>query len=244
MDLDIFYRHYPSVESEVQEALDESLSPRGPELLYDLVAELGLPPGARMLDVGCGEGRHTARLAARFGFDVLGLDPVDAPGVHVAARATELPIATGSVDLIWCRDVLVHVTPLPRAYAEFRRVLRPGGRAVVYQMFGAPPDPDWLFATMGVVPANADPALTEESIAAAGLRVDQRIDLGSEWGEHAEERAPSRHLLHAARLLREPERYVERFGRATYEIALGDSLWHVYRMLGWLKPRAYVLSAA
>ena len=38
--------------------------------------------------------------------------------------------------------------------------------------------------------------------------------------------------------------YVERFGRATYDIALGDCLWHVYRMLGKLTPRIYVLSAA
>nr|WP_221377525.1 class I SAM-dependent methyltransferase [Actinoplanes polyasparticus] len=249
MDLDIFYRHYPAVEADVQAALDESLTPRGPDLLYDLVAALSLPPGARALDVGCGDGAHTTRLAARFGFRVTGIDPVAAPGVHAAGRATELPVASGSVDLIWCRDVLVHVTPLDRAYAEFRRVLRPGGRAVVYQMYGtallAPAEAEWLFPTMGVAPANADPATTEAAIAAAGLSVDQRIEPTSEWGEYAEEHsvnAPGRKLLHAARLLRAPEHYVQRFGRATYDIALGDCLWHVYRMLGKLTPRIYVLT--
>jgi len=165
MDLDIFYRHYPAVEADVQAALDESLSPRGPDLLYDLVAALALPPGARALDVGCGDGSHTTRLAARFGFTVTGVDPAN----------------------------------------------------------------------------------TEAAIAAAGLRVDQRIEPGSEWGEYAEEHsanAPGRKLLHAARLLRDPEHYVQRFGRATYDIALGDCLWHVYRMLGKLTPRVYVLSVA
>ncbi len=48
--------------------------------------------------------------------------------------------------------------------------------------------------------------------------------------EYAQERdgSPGRQLLHAARLLRDPARYVDRFGQAAYDIALGDCLWHVY----------------
>jgi hypothetical protein len=51
-----------------------------------------------------------------------------------------------------------------------------------------------------------------------------------------------RKLLHAARLLRDSERYRARFGGAAYEIMLGDCLWHVYAMLGKLKRRVYVLA--
>jgi hypothetical protein len=53
----------------------------------------------------------------------------------------------------------------------------------------------------------------------------------------------SRHLLHAARLLRDPERYVARFGKQNYDIKLGDCLWHVYRTIGKLSSRAYLFSA-
>jgi hypothetical protein len=54
------------------------------------------------------------------------------------------------------------------------------------------------------------------------------MEIGSEWGELAEEEngKPGRRLLWAARLLRDPERYVARFGRANYEVMLGDCLWH------------------
>ena len=55
------YDAYPRIEEEFSAVLDQSLDPRGPDLLYDLVAGLGLAPGAVALDVGCGEGRQ-ARL--------------------------------------------------------------------------------------------------------------------------------------------------------------------------------------
>jgi hypothetical protein len=51
-------------------------------------------------------------------------------------------------------------------------------------------------------------------------------------------------LLHAARLLRAPERYIAQFGQVAYDIKLGDCLWHIYRMIGKLSPRIYLLSAA
>ena len=255
------YDAYPRIEEEFSAALDESLRPRGPGQLLDLVAGLGLPPGAVALDVGCGEGGHALALHQRFGFHVTGIDPVsrhleiargaagagDPAFIHGTAEG--IPAGTGTVDLVWCRDVLVHSPDLPRAYAEFRRVLRPGGRAVIYQMLGTellePREAAWLFATMGVGPANADPAATEAAIAAAGLRIDQRLVIGTEWGEWAEEHRGQggRKLLHAARLRRDPDRYVGRFGRAAYDMMLGDSLWHVYALIGKLSRRVYVLSS-
>jgi hypothetical protein len=65
-------------------------------------------------------------------------------------------------------------------------VLRPGGRALVYQVFGTsglePQEAAWLWDTMGVVPASANVAGPEAAIAAAGLRTDECIALGTEWG--------------------------------------------------------------
>ena len=268
--LEDFYDAYPRVEEEFQSALDASLNPRGPEMLYDLVRDLRLPQGASVIDLGCGEGKHTLELASRFGFHVLGVDPVERH-IELAYEALEelavrqpelrgqvrfelgtaetIPAENASADLVWCRDVLVHVAALDQAYASCRRVLRDGGHMLVYQMFGTerlePREAAWLWATMGVAPESARPERTEAAIARAGFRVEQWIELGSEWGEWAEERADqgTRRLLHAARLLRAPERYIAQFGQAAYDVMLGDCLWHIYRMIGKLSPRIYLLSA-
>jgi SAM-dependent methyltransferase len=247
------YAEFPRIEEAFRAALDESLQPRGPELLYELVEGLGLPEGSLAVDVGCGDGRHSHRLAERFGFSVVGIDPFPPGDAATKVRflrgsAEALPVEDGTADLVWCRDVLVHVADLDRAYAELHRVLRDGGHALVYQPFATDRlesrEAEWLWQALDVVSSSADPARTEAAIAAAGLRVDEQIDLGSEWSEWSEEQsgAVGRKLLHAARLLRDPERYRNRFGDAAYEIMLGDCLWHVYSMIGKLERRVYVLA--
>ena len=68
-----------------------------------LVAELGLHPGMRVLDVGCGPGRHAHALRAR-GIDVVGIDISMAflraagPGWWVRGDARRLPFSGGSFD--------------------------------------------------------------------------------------------------------------------------------------------------
>jgi hypothetical protein len=76
----------------------------------------------------------------------------------------------------------------------------------------------------------------EEAIERAGLAIDERIDYQGEWGERSQERegTPGQRLLFASRLLREPDRYIRRFGQDNYDIMLGDCLWHVYRLIGKL----------
>jgi SAM-dependent methyltransferase len=269
------YDHYPRIEEEFQAALDESLNPRGPDVLYELVAHLGLPEEANVLDLGCGEGKHSIALAERFGFRVLGIDPVPrhhelanqrlaeaagtkrelgrlvsfAPGV-----AEELPLEDGSVDLIWCREVLVLVEGLEEAFRECRRVLREGGRMFIHDTFKTERlepeeagsfgvDPARIKATFGGSGLGADSKRIEAAFGAAGFEVAERIELSSEWGEFGQEQtgAAGRRLIHAARLLRDPKRYISRFGQAAYDIMLGDCLWHVYRMIGKLSGRVYVL---
>jgi SAM-dependent methyltransferase len=99
----------------------------------------GLPAG-RALDVGCGTGRHTARLAAD-GHDVVGIDP----SAEMLARARErlpgvefregsfaaLPAADGEAGVVVCALALSHVPSLGAPVAELARVLAPGGLLVV-----------------------------------------------------------------------------------------------------------------
>lgn len=103
--------------------------------LAELVASLALPPRARVLDIGAGEGSVLACLARRFELDAAGLD-LSAFAAEAAARAypeitwivangdRRLPVRDGALDLV------LSVTAR-RAPAEFARVLAAGGRALV-----------------------------------------------------------------------------------------------------------------
>jgi SAM-dependent methyltransferase len=107
-------------------------------VLERTIAGLGLPPGARILDAGCGSGRNMVELA-RHG-DVTG---VELSGTSVAlARAREvgevlegslmdMPFAPDSFDLAVCLDVIEHLEDDRGALQELRRVLAPGGVLLV-----------------------------------------------------------------------------------------------------------------
>jgi ubiquinone/menaquinone biosynthesis C-methylase UbiE len=97
-----------------------------------------LPAGSLVADVGCGPGRDTVRLREKglraHGFDLSHamLTARDVPG-QVRADLRALPLRDGALDGLWCVAVLLHVprAMIPAALAEFHRVLRPGGRAMI-----------------------------------------------------------------------------------------------------------------
>jgi ubiquinone/menaquinone biosynthesis C-methylase UbiE len=258
------YDEFPRIEDAFQAALDQSLHPRGPDLLFDIVGELALPRGASVIDLGCGDGEEAITLATRFGLDVHGVDPVPRnlevanqalsaapPAVRERVRfepgaAESIPAADASVDLIWCRESL-YFFDLDAAFAECRRVLRPGGRMLIYSNFATermePAEAASMWNTLETVPANSDPRHVEAAITRAGFEIERNIELGTQFGEYAAEHTgkPQQQLVHAARLLREPARYVAEFGRKNYDIMLADAVWHVYRMIGKLSSRIYLL---
>jgi malonyl-CoA O-methyltransferase len=100
----------------------------------------------RILDAGCGTGNAWRGLAARYpAARMIALDL--APGMlrqactavpwhqrllrrgplAVCGDLERLPLAGGSIDLAWSNLALQWVNALPRAFAEMRRVLAPGG---------------------------------------------------------------------------------------------------------------------
>jgi ubiquinone/menaquinone biosynthesis C-methylase UbiE len=96
---------------------------------------LPLKAGDRVLEVGCGQGHLTTRLAER-GVDVVGIDAnPNAPEVSGSDRvlhmmAEDLSFENGEFDAVVSVHAIEHIPPLDEALAEMARVLKPGGRAV------------------------------------------------------------------------------------------------------------------
>jgi ubiquinone/menaquinone biosynthesis C-methylase UbiE len=102
------------------------------DLEVELVERYGA--GKQLLEVGCGTGLildRTARFArTATGIDLSGgmLARAVQRGLHVAqASATDLPIATASVDVAYSFKVLAHIPDIAGALREMARVVRPGG---------------------------------------------------------------------------------------------------------------------
>jgi ubiquinone/menaquinone biosynthesis C-methylase UbiE len=115
-------------------------------------SRLPVQPGTRLLDLGCGAGRHAFE-AARRGAQVVALDTdhgelgqvaaiaaamaeageirVPASITAAAGDATRMPFPDGSFDMVIAAEVLEHIPADQSAINEIARVLRPGGIAAV-----------------------------------------------------------------------------------------------------------------
>ncbi|MEM9563697.1 MAG: class I SAM-dependent methyltransferase [Actinomycetota bacterium] len=253
-----------SVDGEaIHAVLDRSRQPAPAGQLNDLLGELGVRPGDRLLDIGGRDATHGLALAGRYGCVVTSVDPsrtnldrgrrlvaADPAGglVDLVAGAIEaIPVGDHAVDTVWCRDVLTHIRDLDRALAECRRVVRPGGPLVVYQTFATewmePGEAARLYPALAAVPERMAPHDLEAAAGRAGYDLTTRLVVGSQWREAWEEDGTGRtgeQLLLAARMLRAQDEMLGELGHDLYRLELANALWGVYQMIGKLEPRIYV----
>ena len=138
----------------------------GPRYRREALVRAGLIPGMRVLDVGVGTGLVAAQACRLTGDPALvtGIDP--SPGMMAASklpktmvllegRAESLPFPDNHFDFLSMGYALRHISDLGVAFAEFERVLKPGGRLCILEItqaqnrFGK-----WLLKTYmrGVIP--------------------------------------------------------------------------------------------
>jgi ubiquinone/menaquinone biosynthesis C-methylase UbiE len=132
------WRGYDSVAADYRRVLE----PRTALAAGDLVDLIGIPPGARVLDVGTGTGvaaRAAAAVAGEGGL-VVGIDPAPAMLAeavgrgaptsprYAAAEAIDLPFRDGAFGYVTACFVLSHFTRYETALFDMMRVLARGGR--------------------------------------------------------------------------------------------------------------------
>ena len=106
-----------------------------------ILAVLEPRPGCTLLDLGCGDGSLTDRVAERVQAGrKLGVETWEPFAARARDRGIEvfdvdlaqrLPFEDGSVDVVHSNQVIEHLSFTDHFVKEIRRVLRPGGQAVV-----------------------------------------------------------------------------------------------------------------
>ena len=169
------------------------------------IAWLGLSPSSRLLDLACGSGWPTLRIAEKTGCRMFGLDlhregianaQVSAKELRYEGRADfgqgdaaeRLPFEESSFDAITCIDAINHLPDRVRAFAEWRRVLKQGGLLLFTDpivLTGPITNKEIaVCASIGLfvfVPARLDEALLDK----AGFEVERMADRTHNMAENA-----------------------------------------------------------
>lgn len=170
--------------------------------LTDLVSgRLGITDGSRLIDVGCGRGTPALRVARQTGAEVVGVT-ISGKQVEWASKSAEaeglagqvsfqladamhMPFADGSFDSAYALESIIHMDRVT-ALKEIARVIKPGGRIALTDVYDRIPAPEgqpslmhflaqaWMMSPL--IGRDDYPALAE----AAGLRLVEVTDISEQ----------------------------------------------------------------
>ena len=113
--------------------------PGGPEQTGRLLDQARLRPGARVVDLGAGDGESVRLLRSR-GFDAVGVDKHAAPDVE-AGDLLRTRFEDGAFDAVMSECAFFVSGDVPGALREGARLLRPGGTLLLADVFFEDPEP-------------------------------------------------------------------------------------------------------
>ena len=207
---------------------------------------IGIAPGDRLLDLGCGQGRHAFE-ALRHGARVVALDreaaeckdtaamlaaltaegfPPFAAGWAVTGDGLDLPFPDGAFDRVIAAEVLEHVVDDRRAMDELARVLRPGGLLAVTVPRWLPERICWALAEDYHAPA----------VAGGHVRVYRRRQLRARLGDAGLATRTSHH----AHALHSPYWWLKCAVGVTNDEALPVRLYHRFLVWDIVRPHRWV----
>ncbi|MDN5744902.1 MAG: class I SAM-dependent methyltransferase [Nocardioidaceae bacterium] len=192
----------PELHYGVFEHADEPLRPATARLTNLMIEHAQLEPGLRLLDVGCGSGTQSCRLAQEHGLEVLGITTSEVGVEESRARAqsagvtgatfelrdgTDNGLPEASFDRVWALESSHLMADRAGFVSEAARVLRPEGRFIVCDIVRKREIPflevrrrHEEFAILREAMGNARMDTIDSYAATArehGLEIDQVVDL-------------------------------------------------------------------
>jgi arsenite methyltransferase len=158
-----------------------------------ILGHANLKPGETLLDIGCGDGligfAALERGSGKVIFSDISRDllaacrevavrrGLESRSQFIRASATDLSgIAPESVDIVTTRSVLIYVEDKARAFEEFFRVLRPGGRVSLYEPINAFARTEGWERRFWLYPADGLAELAEKVSSVYSARQDPEAD--------------------------------------------------------------------
>jgi len=167
----------------------------------EFARRIGIQPGARVLDAGCGLGGPARYLAETHGCPVTGVD-LTPSYVAMANRLTRhaglsdlvhcqvgdltrLDLGDATFDLVWTQHVAMNIRDRRALYSSLRRVTAPNGRLAFYDALAADARPEVIYPTPWAQSAETSTLLTEADTRAVLGQCGYKVTLWDDVSEAA-----------------------------------------------------------